>query len=101
LILKDLFPRFNPCVQLAFQDIGVSTVRCLTFNHECTASSDPTSAPLIGDYRVSTFHHALTFPGAHQETDRTADKARQVDCSFVCFPSQALERTGFVVDDAV
>ena len=66
LIIKDLFSRFKPCVQLAFHPIRVSAVRCLTFNHECTASSDPTSAPLIGDYRVSTFHDALTFTEAHQ-----------------------------------
>ncbi len=82
-IIKDLFPRLTPCVQLAFQPIRVSAVRRLTFNHECTTASEATSAPLIGDYRVSTFHHALTFPEAHQETGRTADKVRQVDSNFV------------------
>src|SRR5712664_3087162 len=66
LIIKDLSSRFEPCVQHAFPPIRVSAVRRLTFNHERAASSEPTSAPLIGDYRVSTFHHALTFPEAHQ-----------------------------------
>jgi hypothetical protein len=53
-------------VKLALQPIQVSAVRGRTFNHEFTASSDASSAPLIGDYRVSAFHDALTFPEAHQ-----------------------------------
>jgi hypothetical protein len=65
LIIKDLFPQSNPCVKLALQPIQVSAVPGRTFNHECTASSEATSAPLIGDYRVSAFHDALTFPDAH------------------------------------
>jgi hypothetical protein len=64
LIIQDLFSRFKPCVQLAFQPIRVSPVRYLTFDHECGTSPEPISAPLIADNRVSTFHHALTFPEA-------------------------------------
>ena len=70
LIIKDLFPRSNSCVKLASnlrcKPIQVSALPGRTFNHECTASSEATSAPLIGDYRVSAFHDALTFPEAHQ-----------------------------------
>ena len=66
LIIKDLFPRSDPCVKLAFQPTQVSALPGRTFNHECTASSEATSATLIGDYRVSAFHDALTFPEAHQ-----------------------------------
>jgi len=36
-----------------------------------------------------------------KETDRRANKERQVDFSLVCFRSQALEVTSFGVDNAV
>jgi hypothetical protein len=35
-----------------------------------------------------------------KETDRRANKGRQVDSSFVCFRSQALGLTSFGVDNA-
>jgi hypothetical protein len=54
------------CVKLALQPIQVSAVPGRTFKHECTACSEATSAPLIGDYRVPAFRDALTFPEAHQ-----------------------------------
>jgi hypothetical protein len=66
LTIKDLFSRFNPCVQLEFQPIRISAARYLTFNYESAIYSEPTSAPLIGDYRLSTSHGALTFPEPHQ-----------------------------------
>jgi hypothetical protein len=43
----------------------------------------------------------LLFLKRTKETDRTANKGRQVDSSLVCFRSQALELTGFGVDNAV
>lgn len=66
LIIKDLFFRFNPSVQLAFRPIQVSAVRYHVFKHECAASSEPTTVPCFGDNRVPTFHDALTFPEAQQ-----------------------------------
>jgi hypothetical protein len=41
-------------------------VRYRTFADERGTSSEPTSAPWIADYRVSNFHHALTFPEAYR-----------------------------------
>ena len=43
----------------------------------------------------------LLFLKRTSETDRTANKGRQVDSSLVCFRSQALELTGFGIDNAV
>jgi hypothetical protein len=101
LIIKDLLPRSDPCVKLAFQPIQVSALPGRTFNHERTVSSEATSAPLVGDYRVSAFRDALTFPEAHQGNRSQGNKGRQVDSSLVCFRSQALEFTSFDVDNAV
>jgi hypothetical protein len=42
----------------------------------------------------------LLFLKRIRETDRTANKGRQVDSGLVCFRSQA-ELTGFGVDNAV
>jgi hypothetical protein len=42
----------------------------------------------------------LLFLKRIREIDRAANKGRQVDSSLVCFRSQALELTGFGVDNA-
>jgi hypothetical protein len=76
----------------------VSAVRGRTFNHEFAASSDASSAPLIGDDPSMTL---LLFLKRTKEADRTPNKGRQVDSSLVCFRSQALELMGFGVDNAV
>jgi len=99
MIIKDLLPRLDPCVKLAFQPIQVSALPGRTFNHERTASSEATSAM---DRRLSRFRlpSRSYFPEAHQG-NRSQGKGRRVDSSLVCFRSQALELTSFGVDHAV
>jgi hypothetical protein len=60
--------------------------------------------PLLHSSATIAFPLSITlslFLKRTRETDRTPDKRRQVDSSFVCFRSQALELTGFGIDRAL
>ena len=83
LIIKDLFSRFKPCVQLAFQTIQAPVARGLT---------QPRAHRLFGtrfcpiDPATIAFPLSMTlllFLKRNGETDSTQVKRRQLDSNFV------------------